>query len=87
MLTFAGHAKICKPIIAAKVSYPLVVLLPSDVIHLVDQMLYAVLHGFDGVFGFDSAGIDGVFPHLNIQMDSLKFVVKIGKSYFFCVID
>uniref|UniRef100_A0A0E9WDX1 Uncharacterized protein n=1 Tax=Anguilla anguilla TaxID=7936 RepID=A0A0E9WDX1_ANGAN len=56
--------------ITVSTCYPLEVLLPADVQHLVDYMLQTVLHGFNCVFRFSSAWVHGVFSHLNIQVQT-----------------
>lgn len=47
-------------------AYPLEILLPANVMHLVNEMLQVVLHCFDGVFCLCSIRINGMLAHLDI---------------------
>lgn len=48
--------------------YPLVLLLPHDINHLVSEVCEAVLKVHHVVLGFASIVIHWVFSHLNVQM-------------------
>ena len=48
--------------------YPLVLLLPGDVHHLLYEVAKAVLQNLHVVFGLFSVGISRVLSHLNVQM-------------------
>lgn len=48
--------------------YPLVLLLPGDVQHLIYEMTEAVLQNLHGVFSLGSTAVNRVLSHLNIQM-------------------
>lgn len=48
--------------------YPLVLLLPCDVHHLLHEVSEAVLQSLHVVFSPVSAGVNRVLSHLNVQM-------------------
>lgn len=48
--------------------YPLVLLMPGDVHHLIYEVTEAVLQSLHVVFGLFSVGVNRVLSHLNVQM-------------------
>lgn len=48
--------------------YPLVLLLPGDVHHLIHEVSEAVFQNLHVVFGLVSFGVNRVLSHLNVQM-------------------